>query len=1203
MKLMQNNWTSSFGCISAAIVSILFLIAITNSSVSAAARSKSPYRVIPQIAHSGPVTSIAWSPMSQRFLTSGIDGSIKYWHMRTGRLLRQFNHHKSPVNTVAVSPDGALAASGGYDGTFFIWSIKSGKVLNYVRSPAKDAIVKVLFSRDAKRVFWANQYGHVFVSRTQPASPHKRLFDSPGLVSDMAASGNSQYLYTGTTDETGTVHSWKIGTREIRQTNFADALEGGIRSLSISPDSSSLVAGDWTGNIGIWSTRKRRLIFKSKTKKKYISAIAHSPTGPLFAVGGSGPIIDIWDRTKRQRIGSLNGISGDIRSLSYSPDGNYLVSGDTTGRLVVWNNATGEIKRVIPAPAPVAALRFIASEMKVYAGYTNGVLSTWQLPDVSLFRSIRTGNGDNEKIGAISADGKLAASITRSKCLLSLWRIEESKRLWQVDLGRGSRCRGGRFNIKISSRNSFIAVGDGDGVLILDSRSGERISLIKVPEFDYTKEAQKQGVTITSSATFGFYEFTTDESKIVVAENNLLIRSGFSNSNYWTESLQWNSFSTWSSMNGKILSRTVDENVIHKRDQTSHEWTGAAIAIEPRGREIAVVSADNRIARFDLVARRQIKSLGPHTSTVTALRYSSDGSRLAVASKELSMWNTENGMKLWQVPADFGGIRWLEFSSDDRIVIGAGAPGGVRIWDANIGRKLLMLLGRTTASWLALSEDGFLAGTDQGLKNAHVSSGTAIFDINQFRDHLYRPDLVEELLKGDPEGKYQDAASKLNLGKILDSGPAPQIELLQRKTERAGGTVRLSVRLKDEGGGIGPKLVWRVNGKTQGDVTPKALKRTSQPSLGEALSITQTLVVDPGRKNVIEVTAYNGAGLLATPPFSITVDKFGATTKERPRMHVLGIGVDNYIKKEYQLSYAVKDATSVVRALNIVGSTLFSKVSSTLLTDEQVTADSIEEAFGRIAANAKPTDVFVLFLAGHGKSIEGKYYYYPQTLDFAAGQTVIKDGIGQDQWQAWLAKLPVQKTLLILDTCESSAATGLVRGADSVRQTAMAQLQHATGHNLIAAARQAAYEGYKGHGVLTYSLLEALHRSATQKEEQRVKVGHLADHIDERVPQISQSLFGIYQKPTRKLAGNDFPIGLRRVVLTSTNEVIPKTPTHVVIRSATIRAQPTDGSSSGRTVKPGTLVRVVKFIGDWAIIARDGQKMGYLRTSELLKTQ
>jgi len=78
----------------------------------------------------------------------------------------------------------------------------------------------------------------------------------------------------------------------------------------------------------------------------------------------------------------------------------------------------------------------------------------------------------------------------------------------------------------------------------------------------------------------------------------------------------------------------------------------------------------------------------------------------------------------------------------------------------------------------------------------------------------------------------------------------------------------------------------------------------------------------------------------------------------------------------------------------------------------------------------------------------------------------------------WLAQITASKKVLILDTCESAAAAGLVRGRERERQTAMDQLQHATGDNLIAAARQAAYEGYRGHGVLTYTILEALTKSA-----------------------------------------------------------------------------------------------------------------------------
>jgi len=65
----------------------------------------------------------------------------------------------------------------------------------------------------------------------------------------------------------------------------------------------------------------------------------------------------------------------------------------------------------------------------------------------------------------------------------------------------------------------------------------------------------------------------------------------------------------------------------------------------------------------------------------------------------------------------------------------------------------------------------------------------------QFYDHLHRPDLVEELLKGDPLGKYKDASRRLNLETIIDSGPAPRIELLPKRGEKSGETVKLAVRL------------------------------------------------------------------------------------------------------------------------------------------------------------------------------------------------------------------------------------------------------------------------------------------------------------------------------------------------------------------------------------------------------------------------
>jgi hypothetical protein len=207
---------------------------------------------------------------------------------------------------------------------------------------------------------------------------------------------------------------------------------------------------------------------------------------------------------------------------------------------------------------------------------------------------------------------------------------------------------------------------------------------------------------------------------------------------------------------------------------------------------------------------------------------------------------------------------------------------------------------------------------------------------------------------------------------------------------------------------------------------------------------------------------------------------------------------------------------------------------------------------------------------------------------------------------AWLARIAVQKSLLIIDTCEGDAFRGS-RGSDSARQTAMDQLQRATGRNIIAASRDAAYEGYQGHGVLTYALLEALDKKSTAGGDERVGVGTLADHVSARVPEISQKSFGIYQNPTRKLSGNDFPIGIRQPVLApaaaGAGPAIPKEPTHVLVRAELLREKPSVDAPGSLALASGTLVRAVEFHGAGVIVARDGQKLGYVPVEALARVQ
>jgi hypothetical protein len=266
----------------------------------------------------------------------------------------------------------------------------------------------------------------------------------------------------------------------------------------------------------------------------------------------------------------------------------------------------------------------------------------------------------------------------------------------------------------------------------------------------------------------------------------------------------------------------------------------------------------------------------------------------------------------------------------------------------------------------------------------------------QFYDHLHRPDLVEELLKGDPLGKYKSAARETNLESILDSGPAPRIELLPDRTEKKGETIKLAIRLIDvDGGGIGPKVLWRVNGKTQGSTARPDLGRPI--SVGDYVIMEQTLTVDPSKTNEVEIIAYNGKGRLATAPLRFPVDAWGPVLQERPRLFVLAVGVDKYATPDWQLRYASKDASTFAAAIKAVGSSkvegkpLFEDIDVKTLIDPEVTERNLAAEFERLAKTVKARDVFVLFLGGHGRSIAGEgWYYIPQDFNLAKGHTLEK---------------------------------------------------------------------------------------------------------------------------------------------------------------------------------------------------------------------
>ena len=70
---------------------------------------------------------------------------------------------------------------------------------------------------------------------------------------------------------------------------------------------------------------------------------------------------------------------------------------------------------------------------------------------------------------------------------------------------------------------------------------------------------------------------------------------------------------------------------------------------------------------------------------------------------------------------------------------------------------------------------------------------------------------------------------------------------------------------------------------------------------------TARMALDPA-ENIIEVVAYNAAGLLASPPRQMVVTWDGVASSEPPALHVLAVGVNEYADARPQLKCAVAEA-------------------------------------------------------------------------------------------------------------------------------------------------------------------------------------------------------------------------------------------------------------------------------------------------------
>jgi hypothetical protein len=377
------------------------------------------------------------------------------------------------------------------------------------------------------------------------------------------------------------------------------------------------------------------------------------------------------------------------------------------------------------------------------------------------------------------------------------------------------------------------------------------------------------------------------------------------------------------------------------------------------------------------------------------------------------------------------------------------------------------------------------------------------------------PKNISQLDRRQPELRLMTQGGPAGAGNTSERNLTVKIEVAEKTADKdhATGSGARDVRLFRNGSLV---RVWR------GDVLKGQTATTLEANIAIVAGENRLAAYAFNRDNVKS----RDAGLSVT----------GADSLKRPgTAYILAIGVNAYSNTQYNLKYAVADATAfgeeVRRQQQQIAN--YEHVEVAPLLDNQATKANILRALRRLAGTegtaapdapaeleklkaTQPEDAVFIYFAGHGTAQGQRFYLLPHDLGYAGERTgldaaglqlILEHGISDEELERAVEGIDADKFLMVIDACNSGQALEAEeRRRGPMNSKGLAQLAYEKGMYILTAAQsyQAAQEASQlGHGLLTYALVEeGLKQAAADNDPKdgQVWVREWFDYASTRVP-------------------------------------------------------------------------------------------------------
>jgi dipeptidyl aminopeptidase/acylaminoacyl peptidase len=908
-----------------------------------------------------------------------------------------------------------------------------------------------------------------------------------------------------------------------------------------------------------------------------ITRISTDAAGRWVVTASEDKTARIWNARTGQLLSVLRppvgaDSLGSLYSSALSPDGRSVAVGgfsdfDGNGHLLhLFNRTSGTIppkSTITGLEAPATQLAWSSNSQYIAVGLREEGLRVFQ-------HNLQFVGADHEFNEAIfgldfAGDGRIAA--TSLDGFLRIYAIEDQE---LTRLARKNLSPGKPYNLAFSPDGQRLAIGyqDQARVDILDSNTLQTVASMTQRGGNLGRVAwSPDGRTIYAAGThsqhtrFPVLAFPISNPKQVQVIGSLsntvtslatLQDGGVLAASAQPEWIRLNPFSTDSTMRNPPANADFRDSSAQFR--VSADGASIAFAWNPEvgslvfdlQRESLAFGQGNAMLHPPLThpGLNQWKNSNTPMLNGKALRLrpgelarssaaSPNQQYLAIGTDWYLRYYHPSGRPLWEqrIPA----TAWVvNLTADGRWLVAGLGDGSIRWYQTRDGaERLALYVHPDLTRWITWTPQGYY-NTSAGAEpligwhlNRAFNQSADFFSAGRFRDQLYRPELVQNILALDVE---PDAiASLANLPPLIE---LQSDNLLETHDDTV--VVRYHVRSPPEA----PlqSLRVRVNGRLERSIQPSKTRSNRNVDGFEEVAIrvpakqdAQIVLVaenrhaksDPITIQVKRPTPVVAAS--AKAPSSPTTPAWSAP--EFDNLVVLLVAVNKY-PGDSALQSPVKDVLDIKQFIEQMqqGPASRRKIYKNLriktLTDETATRSNIEQGLNWLKTNVGSRDAGVLFLAGHGFTDNTTYSYVP----FLPPGKKIND---KSEWvDGNLIAQTLQslkgRPLFFLDTCYSGAFANQAKL--STNTTALInRIDDERGVTIFASSTGKQESGEDDfNGFFTKALLEGLRGEAADKVDGLIYPSSLKRYVTRRVKQLSNN----EQTPFISDMGVDEPIAV-----------------------------------------------------------------------------